>query len=226
MPVVFDRLRKHGTLDTAVKGPSMQKKRPQTSPVAKKKNTPHKPAVKETQSQKTATMSTAQKTRIQQKKQPKRQPLKSKPQIKQPEKKALSEKKEIPSQEKEEVMVPTQEADVKNYSPWTITEPVPEATPLRLQPDEPIILGRDNKELYEAYIAIQEQISVQWQPPFGENLAAVACISVDHEGKTKAVILQEKSGSLIFDKSVMRACKELVWPPFCYQKDILITFRQ
>lgn len=87
---------------------------------------------------------------------------------------------------------------------------------------------QESDELAPLRTVVVNEVTRTWNPSIGvpKNTEAILELTIDTEGTVSSYIFLQKSGILIFDKSIIMAIKQMNFKPFICDKRITIRFRQ
>lgn len=93
--------------------------------------------------------------------------------------------------------------------------------------NQPIYIGRDEKDEYEFMANLQEEIKSEWKPPLGFmwSKPCIVQVSVDSDGKVQKVDIKQSSGILVVDIGIRTALERIRFSSNYVQgKELTLSF--
>ena len=90
-----------------------------------------------------------------------------------------------------------------------------------------IYVGQEEMEALRLQEYIQNEMAQHWRPPSGmaKNLQCLVKIVIDRDGMLDAVIIEQSSGSGLFDSAARAAASQLEPSVLMHGKELLVTFK-
>lgn len=125
-----------------------------------------------------------------------------------------TEKKEIQETEQEE------QETIPNITDLVITEKLVQ------EENNPIILGREEYQMLQAYQSLHETITQNWQAPAGfqPKKECILLVNINNQGTVDTLTVEQSSGILAYDIAARMAVYQSIFPSELKKQSIRLHF--